>query len=337
MYKLMSQTAKDMLPVRPANTEYHCVFDTVRQTGAPHFVHGAAVRAKDGEICVSFAFNENAENSLSERLLFTRSRDGGATWTAPSDIARSDGWAHSHGVFLQRDGRLWCFAPAFRGLGDRPVNAKGHRSIAFTDLHMEAYVLSDGGWQNRPCSCPGFWPLNAPLRLCDGSLLISGCSENWYAAAAVSRGDDLSAWRVIRPDTHDEIFTEAAAWAQGDQIMLLMRNETLKEDGLLPAAVSLSSDGGKSFGACVLSDLPMAASKPFCGRLKDGRPYLLFNAPRADAPRDRSLLLLGVGDGKAPFSIDRLYMVDEGARTKDGRRFALAYPSACESLYRLLL
>ena len=337
MYRLLSFGQSGAWPPRPSAIEYHRVFDTVAQTGQAHFVHGAAVETLEKDIVVCFAFNENAENSLSERLLYTVSSDCGASWSVPKDIAPKDGFAHSHGVLTRLGGQLWCFAPAFRGLGEPPVNAKGHRSIAFEDLRMEAYCFSGGSWQKRPCACGDFWPLNAPIKLENGALLISGCDGKWYAAAAVSTDKEYTRWEVVKPDSSDEIFTEAGAWAYGNEVLLLMRNETVLREGHYPAAVALSRDSGKSYAPCELSDLNIATTKPFCGRLGDGRPYALFNASITGAPRDRGILLLGVGNRQNPFSIDRLYTVDEGASAPSGRRLALAYPSACESSGRLYI
>ena len=102
MYRLLSASCNSMQPPRPSKIEYHCVFDTVTQTGRAHFVHGAAVEKFGSSVFVCFAFNENAENSLSERLLYTVSPDGGKSWMDPEDIAPKDGFAHSHGVLVNR-------------------------------------------------------------------------------------------------------------------------------------------------------------------------------------------------------------------------------------------
>ena len=71
----------------------------------------------------------------------------------------------------------------------------------------------------------------------------------------------------------------------------------------------------------------MCTTKPFCGYLDDGRPYLIFNESIEGRPYDRSRLLLGVGE-KDTFSISKLYLIDEGQPTAGNRRLMLSYPYA---------
>ena len=71
----------------------------------------------------------------------------------------------------------------------------------------------------------------------------------------------------------------------------------------------------------------MATTKPFCGCLADGRPYLIFNESVEGKPKGRSRLLLGIGE-KGTFSISRMFVVDEGYRSQNGNRLGLSYPYA---------
>ncbi|MBQ2955188.1 MAG: exo-alpha-sialidase, partial [Clostridia bacterium] len=182
-------------------------------------------------------------------------------------------------------------------------------------------------WQSMGLVAEDFWPLGAPARTADGNWLIPGCDGKWLAAAAISHGGDLTKWDVIRPDTNGEIFTEAGAWVDGRRVMLVMRNQSARTDGRFHAAVSLSEDGGRTFSPAALSNLPMCTTKPFCGYLADGRPYLVFNESIPGRPYDRSRMLLGVGE-KGSFRIDRLYLIDEGQPTDGNRRLMLSYPYA---------
>ena len=323
-------------PGRLKRIERSIVFDTVRETGDTHFVHGASAAFWKGSLYLSFAFNENSENSISEQLMLMRSDDLGASWSQPKAVSASDGHAHSHGVLWPGCDELLCFAPVFDGLGERPVNAKGHKSIRFMNLKTELLRFDGEAWRSCGILAEDFWPLGQPV-VSGNRLILTGCDGNWYAAAAVSLDTDLMRWQVVKPDTDGEIYTEAAAWARGDEVCLVMRNETMRVDDRFNAAVSLSRDGGRSFEQSVLSDLPVATAKPFCGRLSDGRPYLVFNESLPGAPRDRGRLLLGVGDDPQRFCIDRTYLIDEGRMSEKGRRLALAYPYACEKAGRLFI
>jgi len=338
MFNLLKKDADFSMLTRPANVEYHRVFDTVRETGSPHFLHGAAVTLWQNRLAVCFAFNRGEENSATEELLISFSDDRGMTWTKAENIAAPSGRADSHGVFLPRDDGLWCFASSFNGLGEPPLSSKGHRLIHFKDLKMKARRFDGVRWEDMGAAAEGFWPLGAPVRTADGNWLLAGCDTRWYAAAALSRGGDLTKWDVVKPDTDGEVFTEAGAWVSDDggSVLLVMRNQSVLTDGRYHAAVSLSTDGGRSFGECEISDLPMAAVKPFCGRLSDGRYYLLFNESIPGKPAARDRLLIGIGNG-GDFGLESFYVVDEGYAAPSGRRLALSYPYAYEHEGRLYI
>ena len=327
MYELL-KNRPDRLPIRrPDHIEYRCVFDTVAETGSHHFLHGVAVEQWRGRLAVCFAFNDHLENSITEKLMIRWSEDDGRTWSRPEVIAQSDSYANSHSVFLPQEDALWCFGPRFLGLGERPRTSKGHLGIHFKELQTEAWKYDGEKWQAMGIVGSDFWPLSAPARMDNGSWLMSGCDTCWMAATAISRGGDLTRWDVVKPDTDGEIFTEAGAWADGSRVMLVMRNGTAMTDGKYHAAVALSEDYGQTFAPAALSNLPMSTTKPFCGYLADGRPFLVFNESVEDKPHDRSRMLLGVGD-RGAFQIDRLYLIDEGQPTGGERRLMLSYPYA---------
>lgn len=329
MYQLIKDPEVLSFVRRPANIEYHRIFDTVRETGETHFLHGVAIEQWQGKLAACFAFNMALENSITEQLMITWSEDGGRTWSKPESITEPAPYANSHSVFLPLDDELWCIGPRFMGLGEVPVTKKGRRACHFVSLQTEAWKLSGGKWQPMGIVADGFWPLSAPVKLDNGNWLLSGCSTKWMGAAAISHGDDLTHWDVVLPDTDEEVFTEAGAWTDGNRVFLVLRNGSLQTGDRFHAAVALSEDFGKTFAHCELSNLPMCTTKPFCGRLSDGRPYLVFNQSIDGAPHDRSRMMLGVGE-KGSFRIDRVFLIDEGHMTPSGKRLALSYPYARE-------
>ena len=337
MYELLKGEADYHGLKRPDNIEYHRVFDTVRETGAPHFLHGVAVERWQSRLAVCFAYNDQAENSVTEQLLVRWSDDDGKSWTKAERIAPLSSHANSHSVFLAAEDALWCFGPRFKGLGEPPLTSKGYRMIHFAGLQMEAWRFDDGNWEPMGVVTDDFWPLSAPVRMDNGNWLLAGCDTHWYAAIAISHGDDLLHWDVVKPDTGGEAFTEAGAWTRGSDVLMVMRNQSLETAGRFHAVVARSNDFGRSFAPCEVSNLPMATTKPFCGRLNDGRPFMVFNASLDHAPHDRSLLLMGLGDEVGSFSLDRLFIIDEGAVTKEGRRLRLPYPYARQLGNRLYI
>jgi len=334
MWELLKNSSENRIVKRPGSIEYHCIFDTVAETGAHHFLHGVAVEQWQGRLAACFAFNDYAENSITEKLIIRWSDDGGKTWTAPEAIAQSDDCAHSHGVFLSQEDALWCFAPHFLGLGKAVPTSKGHVPIHFQALQMEAWRYDGDAWQSRGIVAEGFWPLGAPALMENGCWLLSGCDTNWMGTVAISRGDDLTRWDIVKPETEGEVLTEAGAWAAGSNVFMVLRNQTVMTDGKFHAAFALSQDYGKTFSPCGLTNLPMATTKPFCGCLNDGRPYLIFNESVPGDPHCRSRMLLGIGE-KGAFQISKLYLIDEGQPTDGGRRLALSYPYACQIGNRL--
>lgn len=321
---------------RPASIRYHRLYDTVAETGSPHFLHGVSITPWQSRLCACFAYNDRDENSITEQLLIRWSDDDGHTWTPAQSILPSAPWANSHSVFLPQEDLLWCFGPRFLGLGQPPITSKGHQSIHFVDLQMEAWTFDGCTWHSVGIVASDFWPLSAPTPLSNGSWMIAGCNGQWSAALALSHGSDLSHWDVISPDTQGEIFTEASAWANGSDVLMVMRNQSVLTDGKFHAAAALSHDHGRTFSPCFLTDLPMATTKPFCGRLSDGRPYLVFNESIPDSPYSRARLLLAIG-AEHPFSLSHVYLVDEGLPAARGDRLALSYPYACQIGQRLYI
>lgn len=328
MFELLEKGVGASALTRPQNIEYHRVFETAKETGATHFLHGVAVTQHQGRLGVCFAFNDSLENSITEQLLMRWSEDQSRSWSKVEPIAHPRNYANSHSVFLNHGEELWCFGPRFLGLGEGIVTKKGHRSLHFRNLQMEAWRYADGEWRAMGIVAEDFWPLGMPTRMDDGNWIIAGCDHAWLGALAISHGEDFLHWDVVKPDTDGEVLTEAGAWVIGNRVLAVMRNETILTEGRYHAVVALSEDYGRSFGPCKVSNLPMATTKPFCGVLDDGRPYLVFNESVAGAPRDRGRLLLGVGK-KGGFSLCKLYIVDEGSLLESqNRRLALSYPYA---------
>ena len=69
MFELLKQGVPYQAEKRPAHIEYHRIFDTIAETGGHHFLHGVAIDEWRGRLYACFAFNENAENSITERLM----------------------------------------------------------------------------------------------------------------------------------------------------------------------------------------------------------------------------------------------------------------------------
>ena len=95
---------------RPSNIAYHRVFDTVKETGSVHFLHGVAVDIWKDRLAVCFAFNRNDENSITEQLLMRWSDDGGHTWSETKPLPPPRNMPTATAFSCQR--RMHCGASA---------------------------------------------------------------------------------------------------------------------------------------------------------------------------------------------------------------------------------
>ncbi|MFH1569538.1 MAG: alpha-galactosidase, partial [Gemmatimonadota bacterium] len=217
------------------------------------WLHGVAVHWHGSALFASWGANAGPENTAGEVALGRRSADGGRTWSAVETIGpQLPGEGRSHGVFRSHAGRLWAFHPRFgRGQGAR-----------FPGLTMEAFVLDEaaGGWQSQGAAARGIWPLREPVQTASGNWLVPGCDADWRAAVALSRGDDLGHWDVVKIPTGGRLYTEANAWVQGDAVTLVMRNHSPADESDICAAVTESRDGGRTWAPAAESNLPLSTS-----------------------------------------------------------------------------
>lgn len=319
--KLANLSALSRIP----GCEYRNVFSPIAYCGGYRFVHGPAVRSFEGTLYCTFAFNQGAENSIDEQLLVSSSPDGGDTWAAPVSLIENEpGRAHSHGTLFIHENRLYCAAPSFEGLGESLYTKTGEKLIRFLGLTTEFFRFDNerGGWTRIGCNMPDFWPLGGPEKTAAGLLLMPGCDGNWLGAVAACDVNNFPAFRHRALHLNGRAYSEAALLTADDEVTVVMRNQTKPGENGLYAAVSESVDGGVTFSAAHESSLPLNASKPCCGRLPDGRPFIIFNYD-AQNPLTRRRLLLGIGKNMG-MTFERFYLMDEDEKEK-----WLCYPDAC--------
>lgn len=317
---------------KPAGLRCVTLMDTVKETGDYRFLHGVSLARRGRMLYAAFGYNEGAENSVTETLRVKRSEDGGETWLPMEIISHGvDGFALSHGAFWQREDALCLLAPTFLGLGRPLYTDKWDKLIRFNGLGMVCFRLNeaDNTWSQEPGVVPDFWPLGPAEPTADGGWVIPGCDGTWLGAVARLR-PGASNWRVHHLDTDGYAWTEANLITCGEKVLALMRNQSKPADGKLYAAAALSHDCGETFDKAELTDLPMNASKPCAGRLKDGRPFAVFNYIQRN-PLERSRLVLALGMAES-MTFDRFFLLDE-----DMEERWLCYPYALEDQGRLLI
>jgi len=296
------------------------------------WLHGAALIRHQDALFACWGRNKGRENTIGEVNHGRRSRDGGRTWSERFVIGpgvTENGkpiWAHSHGVFLSHGGTLWAFLARF-----------GQGKGRFPGLCMEAFALDEtaGEWASRGIVAQGIWPLREPEKMADGNWFVPGCDEDWRAAVAISRGDDLLRWDTVKIPVGGRIHTEATCWIDGPEITLVMRNESPLDRRNLCAAVSISKDFGRTWSPSIESNLPLAPSKPYAGILSTGQRYLIGNTVRDHGSKRWPLTIAVSRPGHKALS--RMWRIRDAVRPgeADARPRRLAYPHAIEHDGRL--
>lgn len=304
--------------------------------GGWHYLHESSIALHRGSLYICWANHPLYEINLTDELIRgTFSRDGlhwqaSQTWAAPK---RGGSASYNHPVICDREGTLWGFFVRWEEEGKAVSWDGGHPST-------EIFTLDDatGSWQSTGALIPGFLPFRPPMKMADGNWIISG-EEHWFeGAVALSREDDFTSWEVVRiprPQEIELIYPETTLMERDGALLAILRPR-----GRGPAPVSLSHDCGRTWSPLQLSNLLICDSMPFCGRLSDGRQYLLFNNYEAG----RTLLSIAVADpGAGSFSrvwkvrhqehpVRRLlgYAGEPPTRVLVGKRTEWSYPAAVE-------
>ena len=278
----------------------HINIHTVEEEGY-HFLLGSAIVRFGDTFFASWAHSWREENDSKSILAEKRSEDGGKTWSEIIPIAAvSDGFARSHGVYCNHNGKLYAFCP----------RAKFDVITEYPELKMEGYVLGDDG--RFECIGivldDGFWPMTEPFALDNGNLLMPGLyvdggyNDKSKAAVAICDGVDLSKWEMVtipNPDGYN-YWGETAVIKRPDHLLAISR-----ASGSLNALVSTSYDEGKTWSALSESNLPISQSKMCAGTLSNGISYLVFNM--ADRGY-RDTLAIAIGRD----TFEKIYIIRDG-------------------------
>ena len=135
-----------------------------------------------------------------------------------------------------------------------------------------------------------------PQKMDDGNWIMAGVSvAGGYggpddpAAVAVSHGDDLTRWDVVRVPKPPamEMWGESTVIVDGCDVLLIARYRK-------PVALAATSrDFGRTWTPVRETNLPMAASKPYAGVLSTGQQYLVCTTT-SDSGNRRSPLTIAV-------------------------------------------
>lgn len=299
------------------------------QVDGGNWLLGVALAWHQGRLYASYGFNTGAENTATEQAHVRVSDDDGKTWGNVVTLDAGEGnLGVSHGVFLSHQEKLWTFHGAFYD--------------DFQRTHTRAYVWDEatGRWQPKGVVVDdGFWPMQEPLKMDDGNWIMAGARvcfgyshlAGHLPAVAVSHGEDFTRWDLVVIPNHasvpaNSIWGESTVMIDGARIMNVSRW------GNPFALASHSTDYGRTWTPAMATNLPMAASKPYCGTLSTGQIYLI-GTTTGDSGNRRSPLTIAVSrPGEKAFS--RVFVIRH-AVFPDGpgpshANASLCYPYAVE-------
>ncbi|TAN35964.1 MAG: hypothetical protein EPN23_09675 [Verrucomicrobia bacterium] len=296
------------------------------QRGGFHYLHEATIAWHNGSLYAGWANHPRFEANVKDELLRGRSStDGGltwgpvATWVAPPELG---GESYNHPALLEHQGKLWGFFTRWEK--EQP------RTEIFT---LDAAKQS---WQPQQAHIPGFIPFTPPRKMRDGNWIISGELSWFEAAVGISHGDDFTQWDVVqipRPDDIPLMFPETTLLERGDELIAICRPKNSKT-----APCASSKDCGRTWTKLALSNFPLAAGKPLCGRLSTGQQYLVTD----NLEQGRGLLSIAVtAPGGDKFCriwkirhqqtpVRRLLGTSDPKKTNAGHSTEWSYPAAVE-------
>jgi hypothetical protein len=249
------------------------------KNGGYHYLHEATVTWHRDRFYMGWANHCTRETGDHDELVRGSTSTDALHWSEPDTWAQAPllgATSHNCPLLFTHHDRLYIFIVCWR---------EEHRPIT------EQYILNDltNEWEHIEGSAIyGFVPFGVPERLSNGNWLVAG--ENyWYEAAVIiSKGDDLTKWRMVeipRPKELKVLYPETAVVYDGkDHLLAICRpyngGNTLliiKDQYMPTAPISESFDNGETWTPLCLSNFPLADSQPFGGRLSNGQNYLLTN------------------------------------------------------------
>jgi hypothetical protein len=208
-------------------------------------------------------------------------------------------------------------------------------------VHTRAYRLNETTGEFEKLGVVlegGFWPLGEPQRMEDDNWIMAGISARGDApaggthpaAVAISQGDDFTKWNLVVIPSADGL---GGVWGESAVIVDGKRITNLARYGKKPLALAATSeDCGRTWTTMRPSNLPMATSKPYAGRLSTGQRYLVCSTS-ADGGGRRAPLTIAVSKPDEP-TFSKIFVIRH-AEFPEGpgeshTRASLSYPYAIE-------
>lgn len=287
------------------------------------FLHEAAIIEHKGVLYSAWYNSRKIELMGETPIRFSRSFDGGKTWTEPKTVANDD------------SGRLIYCPPVF-GIDNGRLYMLLNEMVRGDHIHaLDLYAYSEENDEfELVWSRPIPFKLNTNVySLPNGKLMICGRIgelDKFPSTPAVLISDSGridGEWRVVKlqaddrlPDGAEYIHPETSAIVCGGRIYVLSRN-----DRRAITTVYISDDNGESWSKPHALDIPFSDSKIYSGTLCNGRNYIIGNL----RPGRKKLVLYISRKNSMVF--DRVQVLQDGLSEKLGWGLEWHYPCAVEA------
>ncbi len=308
---------------------------TRAQEGEFHYLHEASIAWHKGRFFIGWSNHKTHEDeNRNEQIRGCTSVDG-LHWTRPGEWVAAPLMgvtSFNHPLLFEHEDILYGFFVAWRE--GRP----GTEIFTFDDEQER--------WIHHPGSqLPEFLPFCTPQRMENGNWVMGGEFWWYHSAVAISDGEDLLHWRVVKIPNAEDIrllYPESAIVCHKDRLLAFCRPRQVgpvNADDALTAPVSESFDFGETWSTVRMSNFPLAPSQPFSGILSTGQNYLLVNS----LEENRTLLLIAVTEPGGKL-FKKIYKVrhqawpairlfggyNDGKGSYAGKPTEWAYPGAIE-------
>lgn len=263
-----------------------------------------------GEYYYSWSNGLRNEEDAGQQVLMANSPDG-VRWSDPWTVITSpasDSVAHNCVALHATADKLYQIVMTEETIHDEV--ATGMRRINPETITMDTFVSEDGRSWEKAATFGGKikWIFEAPRLTQEGRLLCVCTTNGKGPAIMLWPGDDILAEPELIPVPEPEGASfpyGESTWYQTDEgrIVIFWRDEGAS----CRLYVNWSDDGGLTFTAPILTDIPDSMSRLYAGRLSDGRYYICNNA--IGNLLDRSALMLLVSDDG--YTFDKVYMVND--------------------------
>lgn len=298
------------------------------------FLHEAAIIEYHGTLFAGWYNNKNLELIGFTPIRFTKSNDGGKTWTEPETVAADE------------SGKVLYCPPVF-GIYDDKLYMLLNQMVGGDLMHsLDLYEYNEGKEKFEFLwSDPVPFKLNTnTYELANGKLMLPGriapMRDNYPTIPAVMISDSGkidAKWRLVKiqedaaiPDGSMHTFPETSAIVNGKRVYAFTRQDAFtkhdafaKDDYRKIPLVYISDDNGETWSKPYSHNIPLQDTKIYSGTLSDGRNYIIGNIQ----PNREKLAIFFSEPGSMKFIKGFVLQDAASEKSATGYHYPVAYES----------